>query len=69
MIDQNENGGQTVYYNILEADEQGRDPDHNSFESNSKSGLHKIAKIGNKASVLFYTFRGFKVFFVYIYTT
>lgn len=48
MIDQNENGGQTVYYNILEADEQGRDPDHNSFESNSKSGLHKIAKIGNK---------------------
>lgn len=51
MIDQNEDGRQTVYYNILEADTQGRDPEHKDFDS--KSGLHKIAKIGDKASVLF----------------
>lgn len=53
MIDQIEDGRQTVYYNILEADKQGRDPDHKHFDSNSKSGFHKIAKIGDKASVLF----------------
>lgn len=53
MIDQDGDGGQIVFYNILEADEQGRDPDHKEFESNSMSGLHKIAKFGNKASVLF----------------
>lgn len=51
MIDQNEDGTQTVYYTILEADTEGRDPNHKKFDS--KSGLHKIAKIGDKASVLF----------------
>lgn len=46
MIDQKEDGTQTVYYTILEADKEGRDPNHKKFDS--KSGLHKIAKIGDK---------------------
>lgn len=44
-------GDARVYYNVLEADEKGRVPGHSEFDSNSKSGLHMIAKSCNKASI------------------
>ena len=39
-----------VYYNILEADEAGRPPDHQLFDASCKSALHIIAQTGNKVS-------------------
>ncbi|XP_061176467.1 uncharacterized protein LOC133185338 [Saccostrea echinata] len=44
-------GDVCVYYNVLEADENGRVPNDSNFNPLSKSGLQIIAKSGNKTIV------------------
>lgn len=44
-------GDVCVYYNVLDADNNGRVPTDSMFNSQSKSGLQIIAKSGNKASL------------------
>lgn len=51
-------GDVCVYYNVLDADDNGRVPTDSMFNSRSKSGLQIIAKSGNKAS----SFANFDVF-------
>lgn len=41
-------GSYIVYYNILESDQHGRDPNHPKFSGSEKSCLYKIAKSNNK---------------------
>lgn len=51
-------GDVCMYYNVLDADDNGRVPTDSMFNSRSKSGLQIIAKSGNKAS----SFSNFDVF-------
>lgn len=44
-------GDVCVYYNVLDADDNGRVPTDSMFNSRSKSGLQIIAKSGNKTVV------------------
>ena len=45
---QSPSGHLTIYYHILESDENGRTPNQDGFNNKSKSPLQIIAKSGNK---------------------
>ena len=58
MIEQQKNKPDSykVYYNILDGDQNGRDPTCNNFDSTKKSCLHRIAESDNKVTMnLFYS--------------
>ena len=43
-------GRYTVYYNILDGDENGHAPNSLNFDGSKKSCVHKIAKTNNKVA-------------------
>ena len=44
-------GAYTVYYNILDGDQNGRSPNCQNFDSSEKTCLYKIAESNNKVII------------------
>ena len=47
-------GSHKVFYNILDGDQHGRDPNCTNFDSSKKSCLHRIAESDSKVIINFY---------------
>lgn len=52
----NPSGHITVYYHLLDSDENGRSPIQNGFNKNSKTPFQIIAKSGDKVESVTYVF-------------
>ena len=46
-------GSCKVFYNILDSDQHGRDPNCTNFDSSKKSCLHRIAESNSKVIINF----------------